>query len=278
LRIVQALKAKGEVVTMTGDGVNDSPALKEAHVGVAMGIAGTDVSRDVADLTLKDDNFATIVNAISEGRMIFNNIRKFITYQLSCNASELLLIFTAIILNLPLPLLALQILFLNLVTDDLPAISLAFNPASRDIMKVAPRRKAELITPRLYGLIFFTGFVLMVASISVYYSYLVFTEDVTFSRTAGLLTLTMLQIANAFNFRSLKWPVAGSDLFSNPYLIYASTGSIIGAIAILYTPLNKIFETVPLGWQNWLISIVVSFVIIAVLDVVKNSKKFRFYR
>ncbi|HLD58882.1 MAG TPA: HAD-IC family P-type ATPase, partial [archaeon] len=157
LRIVKALKANQEIVTMTGDGVNDAPALKEAHIGVAMGKNGTDVSKESADLILKDNDFSTIVAAIREGRTVFNNIQKFITYQLSCNYAELFIIFFGILAGLPLPLLALQILFMNIVTDDLPAITLGQQPASADIMKAKPRRKQGILNRRLLMLLAVAG-------------------------------------------------------------------------------------------------------------------------
>ena len=174
LMIVKALKLNGEIVTMTGDGVNDAPALKEAHIGVAMGKNGTDVSREVADLTLKDDNFATIVIAIREGRTIFKNIRKFISYQLSCNYAELMILFFGVLLapflgwQIPL-LLALQILFMNLVTDDLPAITLALTPSSLDIMEEKPRKKKEILNKSLIIWLAIAGISMAILTLVVFF-------------------------------------------------------------------------------------------------------------
>lgn len=276
LRIVKALKANGEIITMTGDGVNDAPALKEAHIGVAMGKNGTDVSRSVADMVLKDDNFATIVDAIKEGRTIFNNSRKFISYQLSCNFAELsILFFGALlvpVLGWPIPiLLALQILFMNLVTDDLPAITLGLNPSSTDIMEERPRKNSELLNKKLFLLLFFAGTLMALIVLTAFYiDFNILGGDVTHSRTVALVVLIALEIAGAFNFRSFRKGVLNRSPLINKYLFYASLISIMATLAIIYTPLNKVFETSPLSLTEWMISIGSAFLLLIIFDVLKN--------
>jgi len=273
LRIVRALKENGDVVTMTGDGVNDAPALKEAHIGVAMGIGGTDVTREVADLTLKDNNFVTIVSAIKEGRTIFNNIQKFVTYQLSCNYAELFIIFIGILLGLPLPLLALQILFMNLVTDNLPAITLGFNPSSKDVMETKPRKKSPILNKKLIYLIIAAGTIMGLITLGVFYFTLnVLKQEIVVARTTALVTLIFFEIANAFNFRSFRKRVLNRSPFTNKYLIYAAVISILATFAIIYSPLNKIFETAPIGIFNFLLALISSMFIIFIFDILKARK------
>ncbi len=274
LRIVKALKAHGEIVMMTGDGVNDAPALKEAHIGVAMGKSGTDVSRSVADLTLKDDNFATIVTAIKEGRTIFSNLRKFITYQLACNFAQLSIILFGVIFAskfgwaIPI-LLPLQILFMNIVTDDLSAIALGFNPYSRDIMDEKPKRKA-IITKNLIGLFLLSG--IFVAGFTLFTYYLVFNilgMSTVHASTTALLTLIILEIFGAFIFRSFRKGVLTRSLFTNKYLFFASIVSIIATVVIIYTPINSIFGTIPLLAVDWLIAIGFGVLFIFIFDILK---------
>ncbi len=284
LRIVKALKLNGEIVTMTGDGVNDAPALKEAHIGVAMGKNGTDVSRSVADLTLKDDNFSTIVLAIREGRTLFKNIRKFVTYQLSCNFAELSILFIGMLLSpllgwqVPL-LVALQILFMNLVTDNLPAITLGFNPFSEDVMTEKPRKNAEVLTIRLLTLLIFTGCLLMLfVLLGHYITHNLLGKSIEYSRTIALITLISLEIASAFNFRSFRKGVLNRSLLVNPYLVYASVISILATLVIIYSPLNNIFETVPLELDGFLIPLSASFLLIIIFDILKYvNNKWRFF-
>jgi Ca2+-transporting ATPase len=254
---VRALKAAGEVVTMTGDGINDSPALKEAQIGVAMGINGTDVSRSVADLILKDDNFATIVVAIAEGRSIFNNIRKFTSYQLSCNYAQLAIIFIGVLLapmwGWPVPmLLALQILFMNLVTDNLPAITLGFNKASMDIMNEPPRKNAQVLTRDTILALIASALGMTTLSLVTWFSYNVWGQSMESARSLTLVTLIVLEIVGAFSFRSFRQGIFGRSLLVNKYLVGASLLSLLATLAILYTPLNKAFETVPLDGREWL--------------------------
>ena len=272
MRIVAALKMNGEVVTMTGDGVNDAPALKEAHIGVAMGRNGTDVSREVADITLKDDNFATIVAAVAEGRTIFSNIRKFVTYQLSCNYAELLIIFIGVLIGLPVPLLALQILFMNLVTDNLPAITLSFNTSSHDIMQQKPRKKSSILDKQLVKLIFIAGTVMGTVTLGVYYISLEAGLSLAESRTAALLTLIFFEIANAFNFRSFRKLVLNRSPFTNKYLVMASIISILATFLIIYSPIGVLFETAPLEIWSLLIALAASLSIVVVFDVLKLMK------
>ncbi len=274
LRIVKALKANNEIVTMTGDGVNDAPALKEAHIGVAMGKNGTDVSREAADLTLKDDNFSTIVSAVSEGRTIFSNIRKFLTHQLACNYAELMIIFIGIVIGLPLPLLALQILFMNLITDDLSSLSLGFNPPSYDVMNVKPRKKSNLINKNLFILLAISGSVMAVGTLSVFYFTLkILNQEIVVARTVALITLIFFEIADVFNFRSFRYPVHKLPFFANKYTVYAAGLSILLTILVVYSPLNRVFETASVGLFYWLIAFAVSLIIIIVFDILKIITK-----
>ena len=275
LRIVKALKDNGEIVSMTGDGVNDAPAMKEAHIGIAMGKSGTDVSREVADLTLRDDNFATIVSAISEGRTIFHNIQKFVIYELSCNYAELLVVFLGIVLGLPLPLLALQILFMNLVTNDLPSLTLGFNPPSLDVMKNRPRKKSNILNQKLFIMLAIAGSIMTIFSLAVFYFVLkVLNQDLSVARTTALVTLILFEIANAFNFRSFRYPVYKLPFFANRYLVYASLASITATIAIIYSPLNAVFGTSPISIYYWILALVSSLFIIFVFDILKIRKFF----
>lgn len=280
LRIVRVLKQGGEIVTMTGDGVNDAPALKEAHIGVAMGRSGTDVSRSVADLTLRDNNFATIVLAIKEGRTIFNNIRKFVGYQLSCNWAELSILLLGVILapvfgwGVPL-LLALQILFMNLVTDDLPAITLGLNNASRDVMEENPRRKVQILNKGIIIFMFFsTVLIVSFVLLSFYISFNVLHKDLVLARTTALVSLILLEIASAYNFRSYRFPVLTRSPFVNIYLFWASVISILATILIVYSPLNGVFGTAPLDVSGWIIAILAALLLFVIFDRLKspNSK------
>jgi P-type Ca2+ transporter type 2C len=278
LRIVKALKDNGEIVTMTGDGVNDAPALKEAHIGVAMGKNGTDVSRSVADLTLKDDNFATIVDAVKEGRTIFTNIQKFSTYQMSINFAQVALIFLAILLGLPLPLVAIQILFMNLFSDELTAITLSFNPYSKDVMNHNPRKKSSIISKPLFFMLALSGIVMSVGSLIVFYYALSIGKSEISARTLTFVTMVFFGITNAFNFRSFRKPTINRSLLTNKPLVYVSLIVIIMTIVILYSPLGVFLELSRIKPIYVLGAFFVSLLIVLVFDLLKHvNEKYHFW-
>ncbi|MBV4426918.1 calcium-translocating P-type ATPase, PMCA-type [Clostridium tyrobutyricum] len=253
LRIVRAFKSKNKVVAMTGDGVNDAPAVKEADIGICMGISGTDVTKEAASMVLLDDNFTTIVSAVEEGRVIYDNIRKFIRYLLSCNLGEVLTMFLASAFNLAIPLLPIQILMVNLATDGLPAIALGVDPPEGDIMAEKPRIKNESIFARgLTEKILVRGALIGTCTIFsfVVAQYLGF--GLKTARTMALATLVMSQLIHVFECRSENHSIFQINLFSNKYLLGAIAASICMILAIVYIPfLQNVFHTSAMNLIQW---------------------------
>jgi Ca2+-transporting ATPase len=254
LRIVKAWKARGAVVAMTGDGVNDAPAVKEADIGIAMGRTGTDVTKEAADMVVTDDNFASIAAAVEEGRGIYDNIRKAVHYLLSCNLSEIGLMLLATILFLPLPLLPVQILWLNLVTDGFPALALAMEPADPVLMYRPPRPPQErFLTSRRLQLLFLQGvFLSLTAFVAFVYSLYWRAQTLQEARTAAFTVMVMAQLLHAFNCRSARSSLYTLGLATNKPLLYAAGGSAVLQVGILICPwTQEIFKVVPLAPQDW---------------------------
>lgn len=254
LMIVRVLKKLGHIVAMTGDGVNDAPAVKESDIGVSMGITGTDVTKEASSMILMDDNFATIVAAIEEGRVIYNNIRKFIRYMLSCNLGEVLTMFVGMLLALPLPLLPIQILWVNLVTDGLPAIALSLDPPGRDVMMRKPRgTKENIFSNGLLSLILLRGCLIGLTTLAVFTAILRFTGSIEMSRTAAFATLVITQLVHVFECKSETKSIFEIPIFNNLYLVMAVACSLCMILGVIYVPsLQAIFKTVPLSLNEWM--------------------------
>ncbi|HET9467258.1 MAG TPA: cation-translocating P-type ATPase, partial [Vicinamibacterales bacterium] len=252
LRLVTALQARGDIVAMLGDGVNDAPALRKADVGVAMGIRGTDVAKEAAAIVLQDDRFETVAAAVEEGRIIFDNIRKFVFYLFSCNVAEILVLLSAALAGLPMPLLPLQILWLNMVTDTFPALALALEPGDANVMNRPPRDPAEALLSRGFlTSVMFYGALITGVTLAAFVVQLDGSE--ARARTVAFMTLAFAQLFHLANARS-DAPLLGRHHLSNPYALAALTFSILlQLVAAYFAPLAHVLGVVPLDGRDWLI-------------------------
>ncbi len=269
IRIVKAWQKKGQVVSMTGDGVNDAPALKAADIGCAMGITGTDVAKGAADMTLTDDNFATIVDAVKEGRGIYSNIKKVVGFLLGTNIGEVVTVFFAMILWQVSPFLSMQLLWINLVTDSLPAIALGMEPVESDVMKRKPKPKNEGIFAHGLGIrIILQGVMFGVLSLVAFKIGYNFTESLEAGRTIAFMTLALSQTLHVYNMRSDK-SLFKMNPFSNKKLNLAVLTSLVLVAFVLFTPVKTAFGLVYLPWEMYVLAVGFALVPIVVMEIVK---------
>lgn len=280
VQIVKALRENGEITAMTGDGVNDAPAIKRADIGVAMGITGTDVTKSTAEVILTDDNFATIVHAVEEGRIIYSNIKKFVSFLLSCNIGEVLVVFLAIILNLPAPFLPIQLLWLNLVTDSFPALALGLERGEKDIMKEAPRDADEPILDRQTSItVGVQSVAITIATLGVYIFGIRTAGDtgqgLVYARTMAFATLILSELFRSFSSRSLQDNLWEIGVFSNVRLVQAVAFSLFLTVLVMYVPfLEELFHLTDIAMKDWALVIVASFIPL-VLGEIQKMVRFR---
>lgn len=270
LRIVKALQANGEIVAMTGDGVNDAPALKSADIGVAMGITGTEVAKEAADMVLTDDNFATIVHAIAEGRTIFANLRKVIFFLVTTNLGEILTLTAALLVGLPLPLTAVMILWVNLITDSLCTMPLGVEPSHADTLTEPPRRAGEaIIDPYVLRRMAMLSPLMAIGTLALFWYELGVTDYIR-AQTIAFTTLVAFQWFHAFNARSHVTSVFRMNLWSNPWLLIGVGGAVVLQMIVIYwTPAEIIFNTAPLSATDWVLILAVSSSIMVVDEILK---------
>jgi Ca2+-transporting ATPase len=273
VRIVKAWKANGKIVAMTGDGVNDAPALKTADIGVGMGITGTDVAKGVSDMVLSDDNFATIVVAVKEGRKIYSNIRKAIQFLLSANMGEVITLFVATMLNWNI-LLPIHILWINLVTDTFPALALGVEKAEKDIMKQKPRKStAGIMSDGMGANVVYQGFLQALITLASYkIGTMYYNQDIAV--TLAFATLGLIQLTHSFNVRSNTKSIFQLGLFTNPHLLGATALSGVLMVSVILIPsLNPIFKVSSLNLEQWAIAIGFALLVIPVVEVIKAIRR-----